>query len=93
MSVRDFTPEERHALLDAVFWAAGPEGAAVDLDLSCDVRAAMGPPADWDRAWRLTAELVVKDAEARAALGALTDHPLVLAAARELEATLAGGVG
>lgn len=85
--MRHLSPADRQHALDAIDWAGGPEGAAVDLDSSLQIRRLLRRPLDdagWSRAWRLAAELVVQANAARRL--PVEREPVVLAALDLLEA-------
>lgn len=94
MALADLTPAERQVALDAIELCAGPEGAAVDLDRSLELRRLLRRKlndAGWERAWRIAAEIVVKARDTRQAQAAagprrasVYDEALVVEWARAL---------
>ncbi|MBX3465298.1 MAG: hypothetical protein KF878_00175 [Planctomycetes bacterium] len=104
MPLATMTPDERQLALDGIELAAGPEGAAVDLDRALELRGLLRRRLDdagWQRAWLLAARIIVTAHERRGGQGEgaqpapqllpVGHEPLVLAAARALEAQLVCG--
>lgn len=86
--IADFPRSDWPLIVDAIEAAAGPGGAAFDLDAAIEIREAMSAPADWDRVWSLAARLIVRMNDGREVTG-IYANALVVAAAQELDATLA----
>lgn len=68
MPLATMTPDERQLALDGIELAAGPEGAAVDLDRALELRGLLRRRLDdagWQRAWLLAARIIVTAHERR----------------------------
>ena len=92
MPLAAMTSAERVRALDGIELCAGPEGAAVDLDRSLELRRLLRRPLDWggwERAWRIAAEVIVAANAGR--LLSIMQEPIVLAAQRELQAVAVCG--